>query len=493
MYKEMIIVFLLIAMLVNLGNAGYAQAAANESQALIQKYEKYVAEGDYQEAKRALIKALAEDPKNIQIKNNLGTLHIMLGDYGKALDQFEEILKLNPEYANAYINIGIIMSRKGDYEKAIKVLKQGLALNPDSAVAHYNLGLSIVGLEKYQDGINELKLALQIDPKYSEAQSALGEVYFTIGNRIEANNYLLKAVLNNPKNYTALNTLGLLNLNQAKFDTAIEFFNKAMKGPRQVQVIASYNLALAYLGKNDVNKAVASFKKATELEPGLAPAYNDWGIVLLRQDNPKEASELFIKAITIEPKNKTFNFNLIEAYIQLKLYNEAIELCNFLIKLDPKCAQAYDTIGHINYINNNYQQAKSNYEKAIQADPSYAEAHYHLGVLYDKSNLSEKASGEYLNAIKLNPKHIMAYNNLGFGLMNNLKLDEAAKYLEEAIKLDPNFTFSLYNLGITYFNRNKGDDMENAKKMFSKILEIESKNSNFYKLAEDAIKQIDKK
>mgnify|MGYP000921235665 FL=1 len=77
--------------------------------------------------------------------------------------------------------------------------------------------------------------------------------------------------------------------------------------------------------------------------------------------------------------------------------------------------------------------------------------------------------------------------------MNSMKLDEAAGYLESAVNINPNFTFALYNLGIVYYNRNKGEDLKAAKKMFTKILEIEPKNSNFYKLASDALAQVESK
>lgn len=494
MNKELIFCFALVIILTfqMIFKTGIAFAAgSSEVEILIEKAETFSAKGDYTEAKRIYLKALAQNHKNVRVRNNLGVLYMVLGDFQKALEQFEEILKLDPLYANAYENIGIILIRKFDYKRAAEVLKRALSLNPESHTAHYNYGLALIGLENYNEGISELKSAIGFNPSFSEAYSVLGEMYYRFDNVTEANESLKKAIAVDPENYSAYNTLGLISLRQAKHDAAFGYFNRALKGPRNVQVVALYNIALVHIAKKDADKAIEYLKKATDLEPGFAAAYNDWAMILIQRGNLDEAEKNFVKAISIEPKNRIFNFNLIDVYKNKKMFKEAIEICEYLIKLDAKNAQAYDELGFIHSMTGDGKRAKENYEKAIQANPAYAEAHYHLGVLYDKSGFTDKAMTEYRSVLKLNPGHVYAYNNIGFALMNNLKLDEAAVYLEMAVKLSPNFTFALYNLGIVYYNRNKGNDRPDARKLFMKIQEIEPKDSNFYKLAGDAIAQVD--
>ncbi|HNY13123.1 MAG TPA: tetratricopeptide repeat protein, partial [Candidatus Wallbacteria bacterium] len=133
MHKEFVLIFFIVIIAVTqVAFKGTVFAASSETQTLIDKAEKLINEGDYQEAKRTYLKAIAADPKNTQCRNNLGAMFVVLGDLEKALEQFEAILKINPEYSNAYENIGLIMSRKGDYERAAKMLKMSLSLNPDS-------------------------------------------------------------------------------------------------------------------------------------------------------------------------------------------------------------------------------------------------------------------------------------------------------------------------------------------------------------------------
>ncbi len=488
-----ILFFALSAGGVLIKSGGAYAAGTSEIEVLIQKGDSLFESNDLSEARRVYLKVIGMNSKNIRARNNLGAVYMALGEYAKAFEQFEEILKLDPDYSNAYENLGIIMCRKGDYDRAVITLKQALLLNSSSPTAYYNLGLAYSGLKNFQDGIKALKIAVKLNPSFSEALSTLGELHYRLDNLKEAQECLKKAVSVKPSNYTAYNTLGLLSLRQANYDEASQNFNKALKGPRNVQVIALYNMGLVYLARNDASKSIEYFKKTVELEPGFAAAFNDWAMILILKGNFEEAEKILIKAISIEPKNLTFNINLIDCYKKLSKYQDAISLCEYLIKLDAKNAQAYDELGHIYYLTGDGKKAKEYYEKAIHANPAYAEAHYHLGVLYDKTGVTDRALTEYKAAIMLNPSHVYAYNNIGFALMNGLKLDEAAGYLEKAVEINPGFTFALYNLGIVYFNRNKGDDLSKSKKIFTKILEIEPKESNFYKLATDALVQVESK
>ncbi len=70
------------------------------------------------------------------------------------------------------------------------------------------------------------------------------------------------------------------------------------------------------------------------------------------------------------------------------------------------------------YLKGQWEQAFSNYQKAIALNPSYAEAHYHLGILYEDLQQFDQAKTEYQLAVKQDNSansliRLQAYNNWG--------------------------------------------------------------------------------
>ena len=61
-----------------------------------------------------------------------------------------------------------------------------------------------------------------------------------------------------------------------------------------------------------------------------------------------------------------------------------------------------------------------------------------------------QAISVYEKAIELNPEYYEAYNNLGVALGKNEQYEEAEKVLKQVIKLQPDFVEGHYNLAIIF-------------------------------------------
>jgi len=78
----------------------------------------------------------------------------------------------------------------------------------------------------------------------------------------------------------------------------------------------------------------------------------------------------------------------------------------------------------------NFKEAASSYEKAVEADPTYAEAHSNLGFSYRKLGQFDRAIASYKKAISLNPKLAEAHEYLGEAYAEMGKFDLAEKELQ---------------------------------------------------------------
>lgn len=93
-----------------------------------------------------------------------------------------------------------------------------------------------------------------------------GDEFFRQGNYDKAEEFFLKAATRSPSDARVYARLGIIYLNQKNFNDAIESLKVAVKLDKY-NPSRHYNLALAYLGNNDRQKATVSAREAITLDP----------------------------------------------------------------------------------------------------------------------------------------------------------------------------------------------------------------------------------
>src|ERR1017187_9241460 len=111
------------------------------------------------------------------------------------------------------------------------------------------------------------------------------------------------------------NTEGMKALDAAKYEVAVQAFNKAIEADPK-DYTAHFNLALAYGFLHQDAEGVAEYLKTLELKPGLYEAQLNAGILLMRQKNPGEALPLFQDAAEKKPQEFRPRYYLAEAQLQ---------------------------------------------------------------------------------------------------------------------------------------------------------------------------------
>jgi tetratricopeptide (TPR) repeat protein len=172
-----------------------------------------------------------------------------------------------------------------------------------------------------------------------------------------------------------------------------------------------------------------------------------WVMRERKVDTVKEWSEIGIKALTA------------------KQYDEAITEFKKAIKINPNYADAHNYLGLAYSKKGMLDKAISEYKKAIKIKPDYALAHLNLGVVYDNKGMVDEAISEYkiaisINpdfaeykiAISINPDFAFAPYALGLAFGKKDMIDEKISEYKKAIKINPNDALAHFNLGATYVN-----------------------------------------
>jgi tetratricopeptide (TPR) repeat protein len=72
----------------------------------------------------------------------------MLSEYDEAVKALEKAVKINPEHADAQFTLGNLYSELERYEEAADAYKKAVKIKPKFAEAHYNLGVVYIKLSK---------------------------------------------------------------------------------------------------------------------------------------------------------------------------------------------------------------------------------------------------------------------------------------------------------------------------------------------------------
>jgi tetratricopeptide (TPR) repeat protein len=142
--------------------------------------------GDYDGAIKALTRALALSPGEVQAESLLGWAQMLREDYDDALGTFQRVLSKDPANSLARVNLGYICLKKRIFGEAIEHLSKAIRMANDKKAtlyANYYLGLVYLEREMYEDAENFFRKTLELGPNLIEAYFEMGRAQWLAGNR----------------------------------------------------------------------------------------------------------------------------------------------------------------------------------------------------------------------------------------------------------------------------------------------------------------------
>jgi type IV pilus assembly protein PilF len=192
--------------------------------------------------------------------------------------------------------------RQGQTSVALQQFLKALDEYPEDPYLHYDLGWAYTAKEAYDKAEFHLKEAIRLKPDYSEAYNYLGLLYFRRGQVDMAIESYKKALNNllylNPQN--AHFNLGVAYISKNQYEKAVEHLESAIKLVPDYAV-AYLELGKAYEGLHRDSEAKRAYKKAVEFAANNVEAQLNLGKLLYRTGESKEARKAFTEVMRLAP------------------------------------------------------------------------------------------------------------------------------------------------------------------------------------------------
>jgi tetratricopeptide (TPR) repeat protein len=241
------------------------------------------------------------------------------------------------------------------------------------------------------------------------------------------------AFVNKAKHYMA----------QKDYSRAAIELNNAISLKKQ-DAEAWYQLGLAYLGMNDVERAVSALRRATQLNPHLAAAQLRLAELEVRSRQPavlEDAIQRMDQVLSQDANDPDALDTLALAELKLDKPEDALKHLQQALTSFPGHVKSAATLAATQFARRDFAGAEATLKKAEAAAPQSTEAVLALANLYVLEHKKFDAEAELQNALKLNPASEPALLTLGALLTSEGRTEEAGRIYQTLAAL-PKTNFS---------------------------------------------------
>jgi tetratricopeptide (TPR) repeat protein len=217
---------------------------------------------------------------------------------------------------------------------------------------------------------------------------------------------------------------------------------------KSTEAMASFQEGLAALDLNDVKKARAAFSKAIEQDPTM-------GIAYLYRANTSTSAKEFADDINAGKSKLDSASNWEKLYADYQSTNlsgdrnKGLEILQKIATAYPDVARAQNDLGNAAAGNNQFDKARTLYQKAIQLNPTWVGGYAALAgsYMFNEPKDLKKAEENALKVVELAPKSSGAQITMGDCYRAQNDFAKAKTAYAKAVELNPTAPEAYYKEG----------------------------------------------
>jgi tetratricopeptide (TPR) repeat protein len=184
-----------------------------------------------------------------------------------AVETLKKAIANNPRQLELYLNLSSLYEALEKTDQALGLLLDAEKGFEGEARLHFRIGVIYDAQGKRAESIERMKKVIGLNPRDAQALNFIGYTYAEMGiNLEEALAYLKRAVEIRPNDGFILDSLGWVYFKLKKYDDAIRYLEEAIALVPEDSAIVEH-LGDVYHARHDHKKALVNYRKALEIEP----------------------------------------------------------------------------------------------------------------------------------------------------------------------------------------------------------------------------------
>lgn len=169
------------------------QEQIKEMQGLVKDAADKIGQMDFDGAVTILKGVLEKDPKDVNALYLIGLSYSRKKMYPEAMAALTQVTQSSPKFAPAYFELAVCYQQQDDIDKALEFYQKTIDLDPNNPDAAYNSGLILFGKDRVDEALALFEKALSLRPDDPAYLEMAGRCYINQANYQKAIDYLEKA------------------------------------------------------------------------------------------------------------------------------------------------------------------------------------------------------------------------------------------------------------------------------------------------------------
>jgi tetratricopeptide (TPR) repeat protein len=405
--------------------------------------------GDLKNGKIFGLKAVSLDERNYWYLAMAANIYYQQQNYDSAAYYYEKILEYFPEKESTKLALADVYTQKGDYRKAddiYKGLEDKYGLSDNISLLYIKNLMSAGNFKKAEEKVEQL---LKTNPDEIIYNGLLAEIYHNLGENTKAFGIYKKLMEKDPDNPQTLLSLTGFLISEKNYDDLLTILNNVIRNKviRKESKIAL--LANLMDNKDLINAKFNEFEMILRIFEDLNKG--DQVVVLLRPDFYEKAGQQEKAKSRLEEIIKEDNNNYYAWEKLLLLYSDMRDYDDLLVK-GEECA----TMFNMSYL-----------AKVLYASAAIEKGKYEIAV--EELRKAKILAGNQKELL------VQVISMEADMLYRQKEYEKCFEKFREALKLNPEDLIVLNNYA--YYLAEQDQDLKNAEKMASFVVEKEKDNS----------------
>ena len=341
----------------------------------------------YEDAKKAIIKAIALSPNTANYRFEKGLLLNRIGELDSASVALDKAIQLSPQ-GEYYYWKGIVEQQLGKMNEAETAYLKAIDNKYETAEMHNNLAILLMGNKKAEQSLKHVQKAIAMKPDYAQAYSARSKIYLYLLN-------MDSACIDKNKAYD----LGYRKMFEIPDSVCKGGFKQKMQFAAEVCATTGF-----------YDQAIKAYSALIDKGIKQGNYYLNRGYCHYLKKEYVPGEQDYLNALNYKDVHKDLLYdNLSLLYYDQGMYKEAILIITDRINLNPNNHVPYIDRGLCYRKQKKYKEAEKDFNKSLELKPDFFRAFGYRSFLFLELGQNEKAYEDATQAVKYNSKYAYGY------------------------------------------------------------------------------------